>query len=668
MPLSVALLFHFNQHFTEYARMGSQVCYRGLLKVLRSHPQLKFNIHISGTLIHALNWLDPEPLNLIRAGLDDGQFELLGSTYAQNIPYASDDWDNARQIELHRATLKGIFGVEPTVFWNAERCWRQSLVPVIAAGGYQWTLVEDHILRQAGATDPFTFKTSLADHALNIITDDEPFKVKFNFAAWFGRNAQVLDYLKQKAAHPQADRWCLAYAEDAEALGLWDWEQGLVPNQTWAHLDRLLTALEHEPNLRLIKLSDAPPPTTELTPIPDGAAAWMNASLARSGLPYHEDGYADWFDFNRRSPKLIHFRQTYSIVRFKMGPPPQTPAAHRLYRAALHVYLAHQYEFGCIGVGGLNYPGWENARAAILLAIAAQEAENPREFVLIDDCNGDGSDEVLISDGKQLIITSAYGGRLLYWFDLTSGQQLIGNQLPVRFGDYHGAEYGIPKPVAARWLPESDAPSDSSGLTEETPPTRLGRFLPDWVWQGESLPVKVAVAPLLPDSTWQPLATQTRALSDLVTLAGSNIEEPPLDWLDSRLEKNGVTFIRYLSDDLTLEKSYRLAYGRMVVVAYTLRNHAASDRSFRLRITNELCPDYDAVIAAGRAALTFIEGEAPGVLNTHTQTSVTLHSSRAADEVEHRADFCALTLGLVYAITLGPHAEQKLELKLVKSK
>ncbi|MBI4771043.1 MAG: hypothetical protein HY784_11710 [Chloroflexi bacterium] len=97
MPLTVPFLFHFNQHFNEYARVASRACYRGLLRVLRAHPALKFNIHISGTLVHALSWVDPEPLELIRDGLKAGQFELLGSTYAQNVLYASNDWDNARQ-------------------------------------------------------------------------------------------------------------------------------------------------------------------------------------------------------------------------------------------------------------------------------------------------------------------------------------------------------------------------------------------------------------------------------------------------------------------------------------------------------------------------------------------------------------------------------------------
>lgn len=669
MPLSVALLFHFNQHFHEYARAASRVCYRGLLKVLRSHPRLQFNIHISGTLIHALNWLDPEPLDLIRAGLAEGQFELLGSTYAQNVAYATDDWSNARQIELHRAVLKDTFGVSPTVFWNPERCWRQSLVSVIASGGYTRTLVEDHILRKAGAADPHVFTTCDGPHSLALVADDETFKHKLNLAAWFGRGSQALKYLREKAAQPDAGSLCVAYAEDAEAMGLWGWERGLAPNQTWAHLDRLLTALESEPSIKLIKLSDSPAPSADLTPVPDGSAAWMDASLRRPGAPYHEDGYADWFDFCRRSPKISHFRQTYAIIRAKMEAAAAGPGAQRMLQAAMHAYLAHQYEYGCIGVGGLNYRGWEDARQAVAISFAARFADSPSEFVLIDDCNGDGADEVVVSDGRQLIITSAYGGRLLYWFDLITGRQFVGNQLPVVDGEYKGSEYSLPQPRPARWLPESDSPQDSADLIDEAPPTRLGHFLPDWIWEGEPAPLQAAVCPMETGRAEQPLVAQTRAFVDHATLDAGGPEEPPVDWLDSRLEKNGVTFVRFLSDELTLEKTYRLGYNRMVIVVYTLRNHDSRERSFTLRVTHELCPDYDEVIRGGRGALAFVDDAgAPGVINTRTQTSITVQSNREWRGLEQREDFCALTLGLIYDVTIGPRSEQKFEIKLVRSR
>ncbi|MBI5292631.1 MAG: hypothetical protein HY872_12220 [Chloroflexi bacterium] len=671
MPLSVPFLFHFNQHFNEYARVAGRACYRGLLRVLRAHPALKFNLHISGTLIHALSWVDPEPLELIRDGLKAGQFELLGSTYAQNILYASNDWDNARQIELHKAALSDTFGVEPRTFWNVERCWRQSLVPLMAEAGYNCTLVEDHILSRAGAAGPFTFTTRADSHRLMVVTDDETLKHKVNLAAWFGRSGQAFDHLRALAARPDADTLCPAYAEDAEAMGLWGWERGVTPNQTWAYLDEFLSALEAEPGLRLIHFSDAPPPGGDLTPIPDGSAAWMDAALTRPDAPYHEDGYANWFDFHHRSPKLKHFTQTYDIIRARIQAMPQsTPGAEAFRRAALLTYCAHQYEFGCIGVGGLNDRGWEDARTAVAVARAAQVAEADGEFVIIDDCNGDGSDEVLVSDGTQLQITTAYGGRVLYWFDLRTGQQFLGNQLPVLPGVYTGdGHFPVVEPVNNGRLPEDDAPRHSAERVEEMPPTRMGRFLPLWVWQSESLPVAVAAREMNPGEAVMPLMAQTRAFADYVTLDTQSAEQPPEEWLDSRMEKGGVTFIRYLSDELTLEKTLRFVLGKLVA-GYTLRNHDRKERSLRLRVTSELCPDYMDVVRYGRGALQFVNnaaGDAPGVQNTRTQTTLALGSTRSWQALEQRVDFCALTLGLTFDVTLGPRSEQRFELRLKRT-
>jgi len=655
--LSLPILFHFNQHFNQYAEIASKVCYRGLLKVLRSHSSTKFNIHISGTLIGALKWLDAEPLEMICDGIKDGQFEILGSTYAQNIPYSSDDWDNARQIELHREVIKDTFGVEPTTFWNPERCWRQSLIPLIKDAGYERTLIEDHILRGGGVTVQNVITTKLGTQSLIVIPDDETLKHKFNFAAWFGRETQLLNYL-------QKDEACLAYAEDAEAMGLWGWERGVDPTHTWKNLDHLLTTLESQSGIKLIHFADAPAPQLSVDSIPDGSAAWMNASLKRDDAPYHEDGYADWFDFNKRSPKLTHFKQTYSIIRSRLQEvKAATHGAQQLKRAALHAFLANQYEYGCIGVGGLNYIGWENARTAVPISLAAKFADEPKEFVVIEDCNGDGSDEVLISDGKQLLIVTAYGGRLLYWFDLGSGRQFIGNQLPVLMTDYHGdGSYPKVAPTPKRWLPDSS----STELMDVPLPTPYGKFFPEWIWDGEPTPFKLPLRSMETNETTMPLIAQTRAFADHVLLNSDENESRPEEWLDCRLEKNGVTFIRYLSDELTLEKSFRISRNN-AVASYTLRNHDTQPRSFRLRVTHELCPDYAEVIRGGRDALRFIEGRMPGALNTRTQTALVVTATRMWQSVERRVDFCALTIGLIYDVTLAPRSEQRFDMRLERA-
>jgi len=252
----------------------------------------------------------------------------------------------------------------------------------------------------------------------------------------------------------------------------------------------------------------------------------------------------------------------------------------------------------------------------------------------------------------------------LYWFDLTTGQQFAGNQLPVIQAAYEGdGHYPVIQLLQKRWLPVSFAPQDAVEHLEEMPPTRLGRFLPDWVWNGEPTPLPMAVYPTQEGEAFRLLSGQTRVFSDHVLIDSSDHEEPPHEWLDSRLEKNGVTFIRYLSDELTLEKSLRFAHGK-VMAAYTVRNHDTRERIVRLRVTNELCPDYAEVIRGGREALAFVDGEMPGVANTRTGTTLLFNSSRAWQDLEQRQDFCALTIGLTYDLKLSPRSEQKFELKL----
>src|SRR4030042_521444 len=109
MTLRLALCFLFHQPLGEHAERAGRICYRGVLDVLRNHPRLKFNLMLSGTLLDALCWFDPPFLEAVRSGLQDGRFRLLGSTYAQALLLALEDGDIARQIAVHRATLKKFF-------------------------------------------------------------------------------------------------------------------------------------------------------------------------------------------------------------------------------------------------------------------------------------------------------------------------------------------------------------------------------------------------------------------------------------------------------------------------------------------------------------------------------------------------------------------------------
>ena len=669
--LHIALLFHFNQNLNQFSHLASQTCYKGLLHVLRRHARLPFAIHMSGSLIHALQWYDPEPLQLLADGINAGQFTLVGSTYAQNVAYASDDWDNLLQMMLHRDVMQRNFGVSPAIFWNPERCWRQSLAPVLRAGGYSHTLIEGDFLRQAGCPQPHAvWQTGQDEQAITLFNDDQHLKNAINYAIWTGRTGRALDYLRTLAAQPDSDTYYVWYAEDAEATGLWGYARGVLPQSAWANLDRLLTELEQQPWLAITAPAQAPKPQGVLPVIPDGQASWMVASLRATGKPYHEDGYQDWFDFNARSPKLAYFRRLFAGIRSRLqasqAAPPANAAAARLIAQAHLALAAHQYEFGCIGIGQPGDRQWEMARAALVclraaeLAAAAAPAPDfsgRRDDTIVDsprlsaadpeaagdpldwraerrqqlanapaaapfsdvrcwreDVNDDGQEEVCLASARLFAVLTALGGRLLYAFDLQEGVSWVGNEnaMPPAPFSQDGAYTVVTRAWPAAWIPTTFE-ADVSGFTARAADLRTlwGQFLPDDWWDGEPEAVPTYFSPALPASSpseWRPVAAQTRALADYLWLDDHLVLEPAenVAW-DIAETADGVIFT-VQRDAFTLRKQVTLHADGLEVV-YRLRHTGAAPVAVRLVIENELCPSSVDLLDAGRQAAVYWQAD-----------------------------------------------------------
>jgi len=662
MRLKLGIVFHFNQHLSEHALLASQVCYRGLLTVLLRHPGMKFNIHVSGTLIHALQWLDPKPLEMIRTGLERGQFELLGSTYSQNIPYATHDWDNARQIELHQKTLRESFGITPGTFWNPERCWRQTLIPLLADAGYHTTLIERHILESSGAKGAHVFETRYRDRRIKIVVDEERLIDTFNFAAWFGNTRLAFSYLERSA---QTEETCLAYAEDAEAMGLWGYGRGVDPNQTWAHLDQFLSELEGSGAIETIHLQDAPDPVREISPVFDGSASWMDASLADKTLPYHEDGYRDWFDFLERSPKIKRFEEFFSTIRsqlqsFHTG---HHAGAQALYDLALHTYLSHQYEFGCIGIGRETYPGWKGAQAALVLLQAARWAKSGEILNRSLDINADGWEEICQTDGRYLVVSTPFGGRVLYWIDLRLGKVRLGSPLAVIHGEHLGDSF-FPqehtRPVT--WLPAITLTAPEE-LSIEAPPTRLGTFLDPWVWEEETGPLQLAIRNMVLNGDQPYLPAQWRGFVDRIERDGitllSSGAEMSLDMRDGDPQYS----VR-IDHQITLEKTIHLVENG-IEAHYHFTNDSPSEFPFLFTCECEIHLDLAAVLKTGQPALqqSNIEQQI-ALINPATGERCLLTCSLDPERVYLREGLLARIVGVQFELLIQPGNTVQLTLGL----
>lgn len=391
MPLSVSFLFHFNQALTPYARVANLACYRGLLNVLRKWRRTRFTLHISGTLIESLKQLNSRSLKLLRAGIADGQFELLGSTYAQNVMASSDEISNRLQMEQHLETLWKFFRVQPKGFWVPERCWKQAFVKLLKEFGYRYTLVERQTLEKSGTQNIYlAHRSSYGKSSLDIVNDDEQFKHKVNLAIWAGKKGSllkpVMDHLAPLSDRQDAGRSLVVYAEDAEASGLWGYLFGAFPQPVWENWNLLLREMNQDRRFKICAIEDflrKQPDREAIGKIPDGQAEWMAAALKSKDAPYHEDGYTDWFDFNACAPKLKKYRPFFKnlarrirkterkLLLFKQKNSRQKkmikmiPILENLLKQSKLIFCSHQYEFGCIGIGKKNYAPFDDAEKCL---------------------------------------------------------------------------------------------------------------------------------------------------------------------------------------------------------------------------------------------------------------------------------------------------------------
>ncbi len=271
--LKTALLFHLNQALTPYADVGDRSCYNNLLKTLRKHKELKFNIHISGTLVQALKWYNPETIELIKEGVKDGQFEIIGSTYSQNVMYSTDMKSNEWQVKRHKEIIKEVFGVEPAGFWNPERTWRDDLGELMIKYGYKYTFIEDKTVRNSGMKGSEYYLRTTNNGKLIIVNDDNEILNKFKNAVDAGdyetkigdRGAlltrerkeykQFFQYLRQIYKKDKDGQYLVCAADDAEINGLWDFEDGNNPDLDFKNLDFLLNSKIFRCNIKTKNLS-----------------------------------------------------------------------------------------------------------------------------------------------------------------------------------------------------------------------------------------------------------------------------------------------------------------------------------------------------------------------------------------------------------------------------
>jgi alpha-amylase len=145
---------YFDEHQNgEILRRVARKCYLPtnalLLELIRGHEgRFRVAFSITGVALEQIQKYAPEVLESFHGLAETKCVEFLDETYYHSLAFLYSPEEFREQVELHRATNKGLFGQEPRVFRNTELIYSNGLAQFVAHMGYDACLAEgaDQIL------------------------------------------------------------------------------------------------------------------------------------------------------------------------------------------------------------------------------------------------------------------------------------------------------------------------------------------------------------------------------------------------------------------------------------------------------------------------------------------------------------------------------------------
>ena len=118
------------------------------LELLKKHPEFKISFSFPGLALEQLEEHAPEVIEVFKKLVATGRVSVLGETYYHSLAFFYSPQEFERQVKLHEAKIKKLFGVKPKVFRNTELSYRNDVGVWADKKGYEGVVTEgwDHYL------------------------------------------------------------------------------------------------------------------------------------------------------------------------------------------------------------------------------------------------------------------------------------------------------------------------------------------------------------------------------------------------------------------------------------------------------------------------------------------------------------------------------------------
>jgi alpha-amylase len=115
---------------------------RILEELLERHPNFKFNLSFSGTVLDQFAAYTPDVLESFQRLVATGRVEILADTYYHSLAFFYSLPEFEAQVAQHKEKIQSLFGVTPKVFRNTELSYRNDLAKWCEDNGYIGIMAE----------------------------------------------------------------------------------------------------------------------------------------------------------------------------------------------------------------------------------------------------------------------------------------------------------------------------------------------------------------------------------------------------------------------------------------------------------------------------------------------------------------------------------------------
>ncbi len=464
--LHFLMVIHFHQPVGNFGFVIDEItdrCYEPFLDVISAFPNIKFNLHYSGSLLEWFKRYRPSIIDKIRALVAKGQIELVGGGFYEPILSALPPEDAKGQIGMLSDFIKKEFNSKVSGCWLAERVWQQHLTEIFFDSGIKYIMLDEIHLKYAGIKRKDLYGYYLTEEnakAIAVFGADKALRYSIPFMPV----EKTIRYFKKIKKDYNAG--VVSYGDDGEKFGAWpdtyatvyekkwlkNFLKALLKNSSWLKTSTVSEYMENNSPLGNIYLPDAsyqemnewslsPDAIKRLRFLKDQLKGKKSNKIMEEFL---RGGV--WKNFFVKYPESNHMHKRALMISHKIQELRLKASGadiSRLNRATKELYRAHcncAYWHGIFG-GIYLY----HLRAALYSHLIGSEKildriEHKTKRWLkfeVSDVDCDGRDEVIVSTKEnKFIINPAIGGSITEW-DTKVKQVNVLNTLSRKEEEYH---------------------------------------------------------------------------------------------------------------------------------------------------------------------------------------------------------------------------------------